>query len=78
MQQNQAIQTLVSSLNAAQNAANNAQQHWDEVIHDHNSTPAQIQTADKMLTAATANLMELKYEERVATDLLGRKAPATK
>jgi hypothetical protein len=78
MQQNQAIHALVNSLDAAQNAVNNAQQRWNEVIHDRNSTPIQIQAADKMLTAATANLIQLKYEERVATDLLGQKAPTAK
>jgi len=74
MQKSSAIRELLDNQSTARNAVNDAQKHWDEVVHNRASTPQQIQEADRHLTAVTANMVQIRYQQKVATGLLGRTA----
>jgi hypothetical protein len=78
VQNSAAVRAVVEGLSAAQNAVNEAQKRWNEVIHDRAATPQQIQEADRILTRVTSNFVQLKYEQQQATSLLGRSAPGHK
>jgi len=76
MQKNEAVNAMVTSLAKAQDAVGDAQKQWDALIRDRAATPQQIREADLTLTKVTNNLVQLKYEQRQATSLLGRRAPS--